>query len=314
MKNPAIKFILQLTLFILPVIILILYIENNLGHLHNSYMLKEDVLQKSNLKEGGVIILGSSQALHGIDPSVFRLKGINLANVSQSLYYDDMIYRKFSGQNKTPGNVIITLSYFSMRYQLYDSPESWRGFYYKRFNHLIPDHDLSIWDLRNYSLIALYTPLKTIKYISQHFHVNLTPGSNNTGYMAEFNNNPGRLDAAIGHSRVLLHNSLMKKSYVSSNYQYLQEIVHTASVNGNRIYIVMMPVHNSYAAFCDKAIVHETDSILQHLSATEHVTVLNLFSNNTMNDTDFFDSDHLNHQGAIKFSRQLDSLLYINRQ
>src|SRR4051812_22574772 len=80
-------FILKLFLFLLPLATGMFIVEYKLSSFQNSYNLKRTYFERQ-LDSVEVINVGSSQALYGINPAFFSYKTFNLANVSQTLFYD----------------------------------------------------------------------------------------------------------------------------------------------------------------------------------------------------------------------------------
>jgi hypothetical protein len=88
------KFFLKLLCLLVPLLLFFIYLEFNLGKIPNSYSFKRECLEK-RLDSIEVLVLGSSQVTYGINPNYFKLKGFNLSNISQSLYYDTRLTLKY---------------------------------------------------------------------------------------------------------------------------------------------------------------------------------------------------------------------------
>jgi len=131
--------------------------EYGLGKIENSYTLKKEQLE-SKLDLIEVLVLGSSQAARGIDPFCFTMKGYNVANISQSLYYDTRITLTYLDKMPKLKYVIINISYFSLGYQLKDCSELWRDYFYSQCWN-IDYYELEKFDIKRYSKFFLYTPV-----------------------------------------------------------------------------------------------------------------------------------------------------------
>jgi hypothetical protein len=121
------KFSTKLLIFLIPIFIILGFFELGLRGIPNSYNTKR-AYYENQLDTIEILVLGSSQALEGINPEFFERKGFNLSNVSQSFYYDSQLTLKYIDQMKRLKCVIITVSYFSLWYQIYDIKESWRDY------------------------------------------------------------------------------------------------------------------------------------------------------------------------------------------
>ena len=149
------KFAKTLFVFVLPLAIVYLFTENRLSKVANSYNQKMSLAEKK-AKEVEVMVLGASTALYGIDPTYFSHIGFNLANVSQSIYYDKRLAIKYINKMPNLKLIIIPVSYFSFYLQIHDSKEEWRDYFYYHFCG-IEYKDLPIFDIKRYSYIDLYS-------------------------------------------------------------------------------------------------------------------------------------------------------------
>jgi len=298
----AIPFIKRLILFLLPLTIILLYTEVQLRKMPNSYSKKKLNLEKQ-IGNAEVLVLGSSQALHGIDPTYFSLKGINAANISQSLYYDKEILKREIDKAKNLKYLIITVSYFTYFYEIHNSLESWRDLYYQKFWKLIPNAETTIWDAKNYSYIALYTPLKTAKYATSNFNVDLAPTLKTNGYIPLINKKSIKfISDQQGKKRVSLHNSIIKIENFKHTIAYLNEIIEIAKTKNIKVVIVTPPVYKTYYENCNEKLVMANDHLTQSISNYDNIKYFNYLKDKRFDKNDFYDNDHLNLQGAKKFS------------
>ena len=77
----------RILLFLIPVIASGILLETFLRQIPNDYTLKREYLDK-NSDSVQVLVLGSSHAIHGINPALMNKRSFNAANWSQSLDYD----------------------------------------------------------------------------------------------------------------------------------------------------------------------------------------------------------------------------------
>ena len=72
----------------------------------------------------------------GVNPNFFSFYGFNLSNVSQSLYYDTRLTLNYIDKMPKLKVIIMSIGYFSFRYQLSKSSEAWReDYYYTYWDH-----------------------------------------------------------------------------------------------------------------------------------------------------------------------------------
>src|SRR5574339_19425 len=91
------KFLRNLCLFLLPVFFLGSVMEGLIRNIPNDYSYKRGYLDK-NAGSIEVLFLGSSHAYRDIDPALIHANSFNAAYVSQSLYYDNRILKKYETQ------------------------------------------------------------------------------------------------------------------------------------------------------------------------------------------------------------------------
>ena len=109
------------------------------------------------------LILGSSQSLNAVNPSFLSKKAYNLANTSQSLYYDIALTEKYLDKMPKLKTVCVGIAYFSFFGEMEDTDEEWRTYYYRYFWDISCPHTEKL-DARKYSLIALYGNFTALKF------------------------------------------------------------------------------------------------------------------------------------------------------
>jgi hypothetical protein len=101
----------------------------------------------------------------------------------------------------------------------------------------------------------------------------------------------------------------MDKGALPRNLAILQQLVTTARRANVEVILVTMPVWSSYAKEIDPGIWSTTLETYRRLALEPGVRYWNLLRLPAMTEDDFFDGDHLNSRGAVRFTRILDSLL-----
>jgi hypothetical protein len=277
--------------------------EFNLRKMNNSYSQKYEILSKK-INSTEVLILGSSQPFHGIDPSYLSIKSINLANVSQSFYYDKEVFFQATKRDTTIKYIVLSVSYFSYFYDLHNSTESWRDYYYRDFEYIKPNFELSRWDLKNYSYFALYTPIKSIRYFFENFKTDLTPNLLENGFQPIYNNLPNtRISEIEGYKRVQSHTKTLNLENLKLNIEYLEEILAYSNSRGIKVIFITPPVYKTYSKYCNDQLIKANILLTSKLCEKYDASYFDYFKDQRFNINDFFDNDHLNSTGSIKFSK-----------
>jgi hypothetical protein len=299
------KFILKCCCFLLPFLIFGTYLEYGLSKYPNSYLVKKDDISQ-NLQNIEVLILGTSHALNGLNPRFFSQKTFNLANASQSIYYDKALLDLYIDKLPKLKTVILSVSYFSFWYQLESSPEDWRKYFYYQYLN-IPNQSINNLEFKAWSSIVLYSPKKTLDIALQNFKV-----EENKLYYQGWNGT----DTAIAEismsdtkKRIDFHHVLMAEKNIVQNIQYINEIITKLRKKNIDIIIIRMPVYKTYYKQMLPKYSHINDSIIKTLTSQYKVFYYNYSQNHHFNRTDFHDSDHLSFIGAEKFSKVVDSLI-----
>jgi hypothetical protein len=294
----------SLILFI-PLLIFCCCLESQLGKIRNSYNYKKECLDRQ-ADSIEILILGSSQANEGINPNFIKARAFNLANMSQSLYYDTKLALKAADRLPHLKYVIITLSYFSFGYEISDGIESWKDYYYSQFWG-IDRPELPLLDLRRYSKVALYSPGKSLMYMADHFKTDMAPNLSDKGYLKiEKPGDVSEVNDSLGFRRVKFHDLYWRDKRVPQNIACVEELIAALKKRSVVPILVTMPVYETYAKFANKDRMRNNDSIIQSICARYDCAYYDYFQDKRFELKDFHDNDHLNNVGAEKMSRIID--------
>lgn len=305
------RFLIKLFIFIMPIIIIFGFVELKLRDIPNSYNLKR-IYFENQLESIQILVLGSSEALHDINPAFFELKGFNLSNVSQSFYYDSELTLRYIDKMKELKSVIITVFYSSFWYQLQDTKESWRDYFYFHYWD-IKYPGLRWYDSRMYSFVMLYTPRRTLEYAKKLFRIDLSEGLNRNGWVPidAIQNNPNLSDI-LGRERVKLHESIRSESRYQDNLKIINNFVYELGKRHIKVFFVIAPVPSTYSKYTNPKIREMNEHAILELSRKYNCQFLNYFTDKRFTMEDFGDNDHLNYVGAGKFSKILNDDIVSN--
>jgi hypothetical protein len=308
------KFIQYLIYFALPIVLVIVAFEIYLRQIDTTYTEKEKgILQHQKKIE--VLILGNSRPTLGVNPNLFELYAYNLANVAQPLYYDKRIALKYVDQLSNLKYVFITVDCGSLNYSRMDSREIWsyygNGIEYKNEMAFFPKYSY----LNGYSVsIALkllkndvsgkYKVIKAIDLDADH---DLTSpivkgffgykGTREEGLTpAHIFNRAGKgLDEGISPEKEEITNDL-------------EDFIRILKAKNITPILLTMPCHKDYVKALNMNMVKRAEGDYQRLAQKYQLDYWN-YLNFPMERSDFHDCDHLNVQGAEKFSKVLNERL-----
>ena len=100
----------------------------------NNYTQKASEVKKNYDSE--VLVLGNSHAFYGINPDDFSMKTYNFSNISQSLYFDELLLKKHLENFPNLKYVVLTVDYFSLSQIDNSSEDIYRKYYYEQYMDL----------------------------------------------------------------------------------------------------------------------------------------------------------------------------------
>lgn len=303
MKKGIVKILYKLLILGLLFSILIIYCEVKLREIPSSYIIKKNYFEK-NLDSAEILILGSSQPLYGINPEYFSLKGFNLAEQSQSLYYDEKLVSKYIDKMPNLKFVFITISYFSLWYELYNSVENWRDYFYKKDWQLAINNQKYI-DKNDVSYIDLYG----ISFVQSALLVNFNlPAWTESLRENGWYQNTGRMlisqnadsSSALEIKR---QDQAMADSVFENNKNYLEKLITELTLKKITPVIIITPVYNTYSMKMDPNRNKKTEEVINNLCKAPVCRSYIYLNDPRFVLSDFSDTDHLNETGAGKFSK-----------
>jgi DltD protein len=299
------KFFIKSALFLLLLVpvtsVIVIIFEKGLGKITNSYTLKRQQLE-SQANSIEVLVLGTSQSLHGINPSYFCLKGYNLGNSAQSLFYDTHITLKYLDKMSRLKYVIISISDYSIGFELFDTDEKWRDYFYAQcWDIKFPEIKSS--DLHLYSKILLYTPEVSLGYAVQFFHVDLTKDYYPNGWarMTTFS------DINDQTAYKLVHYTLFNPERCGEIKATLDTFLSALKKRNITPVFITPPVTSYYYKYVSAQKLDSMHTTVSSLCNKYGCSYFNYFTDKRFLLTDFADCDHLNSSGAEKFSKILNN-------
>ncbi|MBX4205986.1 hypothetical protein KW795_02205 [Candidatus Microgenomates bacterium] len=297
------EFIVKSFLFCFIFLSLLLIIEKGLSTIPNSYSLKRNCVEQ-NINNVELLVFGSSEANYDINPELFGINGCNLANSNQDLYLDSQILDKYINRASNLKTVVIPVSYFSLEYRIENTEESWRKFFYYRFWDLTVNPKDRL-DVKNFSLIALYTPENSRKYIFKGFKVNLTDNNTNKGWL-NAKSEKANIEGISGKENANRHTVYMKDNLFDQNIYVLLGMIEKLKKRNVNIVLVTLPVSLEYYQNINQEKYSKMINKVKEISKDKKVPYLNYFQDKRFSKDDFIDNaDHLNGTNAERFTRIL---------
>ena len=290
-------FLRRLALFLLPLLLLAAAAELYVRSLPNSYRMKAEMMQRMEDRVK-VMILGNSHAYSGIRPELIPGCAVNLANVSQTLDLDLLLLEHYAPRCPRLREVVLPLDNSNLFDQPMQQTDEWfRCAYYRRYMHLGAYYRPRYW-LELFHFQSLRGKIRKWRQQRQPDCTALGWDTDNSLRHRAADWNTGQVD------RVLQRHICHDWEQASANQAMLLHIARYCREHHLRLLLVATPVYPAYAAGIPA-------SQRRFLAATrlaarqEGATVLDFSADTTFCDPDFFDPDHLSHEGAAKFTRLL---------
>lgn len=294
------RFLRNVALFILPLLIIAVAMELVAEAIPNSYTYKRDYmeLQGSQIQ---TLILGSSNAYDGLNPSVLP-QAFNLANSSQTLEDDYRLLAKYIDSMESLQTVIVGLGYHSLGATTEDN----RRTYYTIYMDLYPR-----WPISKYSFEVCNPQLllkKIIKYAVSRDVTRCDSLGQRVGHTLEAAQSGAEwwnkgVDAMVENDRLELKvkNEELRVT-IEGNTRYLKAIVDLCNAHNVQPVIVQMPVMEEYKRMLPdeqvdlyNEVLHELDSEAVCIDASEW----------TIPEDGWYNATHLTKEASEAFSQQL---------
>lgn len=294
------KFIIKICLFLLPVLFAVVLTEIALRKIPNDYVLKRTYLD-AHSNEIETLILGTSHNFYGLDPVYFTGKTFNAAYLTQSLDYDYAIIKKYENKFASLKTMVLDISYFSLYSRLETS--FWIKNYVIYYGMTNTGRSVN-----NYFEILNGNGFQSCSRLYRFYVRKIVPiRCTGLGWGKDYKYSNRKDLAASGKQSAKRHvrNISLEKNKMNFeiNYTTLQSIIDWAKQKNIQLVLLTAPAFKTYREALDSSQLNSTTKAVNELvTKNKNCSYLNLFSDTTFTEADFFDADHLDETGAKKLS------------
>ncbi|TAE59004.1 MAG: hypothetical protein EAZ89_02895, partial [Bacteroidetes bacterium] len=280
---------------------LLLGLEMAQRRLPNDYTHKRQLLE-SQLGEIETLILGSSHSYLALDPGQFEEKTFNLASTAQTLYFDQYLLDRYIDQMPKLRRVIVPVSYSSLAAESDRLPDDFNKSYY--FAHFYDSEAFTNpFSFKKYSLTALWGIKASVdRSFAYAFRGDSLVECRRNGWYAT---EEQRDLLKNGRESGRFQDRFYDERLFSQNLGYIEQMIRRCREKQVAIYLISTPMWKTFMANTQPGryakMVYLTDS----LAHAQGVPYWNFSTDERFGEEDFFDSNHLRTQGAVKFSRIL---------
>lgn len=304
------KFLTALLLFFLPLVLLVIGIECYVLYYPNTFNRKAAYL-KSNAAQIETLILGSSHNQNAINPEYLHRPAINLANAGQDVQLDSAVFFKSVQDLPRLNTVILEFDYLTMEEKNdadYFKLPWYNRFYDVKLGSVSLLHRLSVYS----SSPAYFNKLIIDEINPKRFKYNL----NKAGFI--INDFPGIMEELKYDSLALARtsNERLKDKHTREsikdfrfNKAKFDAIVKYCGSRNIRVIIISTPMYSTYLNHEIPAKNHRREDYINQLQQLPFVTYFDFEKDSRFGVHDFKNDDHLNSNGAKKFSLLIDSIV-----
>ena len=295
------KFLIKFLLVVCPVVLPLVLMEVAVRHIPNNYNFKNDFMTSQS--EGlETLIMGNSHGYLGINPEYLDTAAFNLCNLAESMDYTNKLYTKFDPQLNNLKTLVIPISYEGMFLKnMGVSRYNYNLYYDLKINDYLVDN----LEILNGNWIDLITDCYS-------YYVDKTPSpylqTSALGWFSEISDNK-KFDYDRMEQLALrdTNNDIATLNY---NIAIVKELISKLQKKGITLVMVSTPLHEGYRKFLDANQLNLLKTSAQQLAdQSENVMYYNFMDSVLFEDSDFMDGDHLNTEGAAKFTRILNQLI-----
>lgn len=302
------KFIKNVLIFFLPIILLGSSMEILLRRIPNDYAYKANYLDE-NSKNIKVLFLGSSHAYYGINPNYIPENSFNASYVSQSLSYDYEILEKYRNRLDSLEYIVIPISYFSLFFDLGSSSESWRTKNYSLYYGITSSNISDYFELLSNKTDINVERIKLYYWLGQ---TNISCSELGWGLGFNLKNRSKSRQDLIESGQVAAerHYTVSSETNLSGNLDILNEFIQYASEKSVQIIFYTPPAYYSYIENLNKIQLDYTITTMTQLDEKyQNVNYVNYLNDTSFTEIDFFNADHLDELGAEKLTKKIGELL-----
>lgn len=301
------KFLKHTVIFSTLVILTFILLEVITRNIPSTYAYKRQMIENNGDKIS-TLILGSSHTYYGIDPEVIGDSVFNLANISQTVEYDLALLKYFIAEMPNLRRIIIPVSYFTYRDPLLENGSSkFLATRYKVEMKLPLHSDFSsynfqISDFEGFKgkLTGLFVKTESNKCDSS---------GKGLGYTLQNRVNNWEEEGEM-HAK---NHTLSTPGRVGQVINCQKELLKFASLNNIEVIVITTPAYKTYIDNLDPLQLSEMRKNIKNVYTDNNIKYFDFLSSPLFDESDFYDVDHLNEDGAKKLSALLCDSIHCNR-
>ena len=288
-------------IFCIPILGFILFMEISVRNFPSTYKAKKEQLAAcaDSVK---LLILGSSSAMDGIDPTQFSVYAFNLAFAAQPLYFDIKLTEKYLAALPNLKYVVIPVNYVSLNYDGFDLAFLYN--YYFDINY----KGKNFWKERLLQSLFVYSSTQ-VRYMVSHSIINRPEYDLKQGWTSFPTSDLEVVTSdEKGRARAETYNKVVNE--YKGDDAILKDleafIVFLQSRNITPV-LVSVPNYETLRKYLDESHIEKDRHAYESLAEKYNIIFLNLFADKDFVAEDFHNCDHLNEKGAAKLGSKINT-------
>lgn len=274
-----------------------------------------------------VLILGTSHATYAVDPEVFDFYAYNLANLAQSIYFDKRITLSLLPELPKLKYVFISIDYHSLAFSSQFNRDFWsyygNGIKYKKTNYFYANLSPTLFGYTPKVAYAMHKKklINRWKYGKNIVDFEIQDGVNIykpaiKGYIAL----EGRDTSNFDHDafKILSESSTEIIDKSDEKEEIVADLEHFVQVLLAKDVIPILftpPTYFEFNEHLNPLYIKENIEVCRRIANKYGVEYWDFLDSNHFIIDDFYDMEHLNRKGALKFSAMLnDSINKMNSE
>lgn len=246
-------------------------------------------------------LTGVSHAYAGTDMRCYSKTGLNLAYTSQDLFLDFELAKIVMSKKRTLKHAIIGVAPFSLHYDLSRSINAYRTLLYYPIIKKV--HNMTIKDsvLREIFNDVYFNSFEMFDS-AMVFDQRLSCASCNKNITVD--------DYLTFRNNLKFWDNKYYSDTVIENKKILRDYVEYCMDKNIKPTLVIFPLSRWYNMYFSKKKFDEVREYCQNLANERGIKFYDLSNDNRFNDSDFFDVEHLNINGAQKVSKIISQIIF----
>lgn len=295
------RFLKQILLFSIIVVLALLIIEILIMKNPNEYTFKRDYL-RNNGNSIKILIMGHSHAYYGLNPDLIGDSVFNCAIPGKPMYYDLHILRDNISNMQNLKLIVLPIGYdfqcvaAKPNIKSKNRYKSQQVMMFNKYWGIPPEDDSNIlkylysseivWKPQNF-LVNYFSPVP-IECETNGFH-GASSAKDLTGIVDKYDFKNYDSDSI--------------KNIVNRNITYLKEISDICKEHSIKLALIVFPHHHIAREYCTERGLEELEKFVGQVTDDNHVKYFSYIDDDRFVDKDFKDTKHLSATGATKFTK-----------